>query len=263
MVRTEVLKDIKLITEFLHSKYSNGFFIDLGKIVKDEGIYIYYDDYDNAFDGMLVIDEGDYHIHLNTTRGNYPNSSRSRFSLSHELGHYLIGRHHTDMLNGELKPHPSFLKNEQANIYEVEADHFAANLLMPESKFYNACGGRKLSWNLILDLSNKFGTSRLATLIRFSNIIRHELMIIGSQEGIVKWFLSSKDFPKMKHKFERGKKLPTEALANLNIVSISEIHEVDSDDWFVTWGGLSERQMYEQCYFAEAYNQTLTLLWFL
>ncbi|MCK4664182.1 MAG: ImmA/IrrE family metallo-endopeptidase [Bacteroidales bacterium] len=263
MIRPEVSKRISLLTDFLHSVYSEKYAIDLERIVDDEGILVHYDDYENAFDGMFVIDGGKHHIHLNTARGNYKQSGRGRFSLAHELGHYLIDEHHTDIRTGKLKPHPSFLKNSQIDIYEAEADHFAANLLMPEEKFYNACGGRKFNWNLIEDLARKFKSSKFATLLRFTNIIRHEIFIIGSEKSIIKWFIRNDDFPKMKHKFKRGEKLPQTALANMDINGVSKVVDAYSGDWFETWGGKSERQLYEQCYFAEAYNQKITLLWFL
>lgn len=262
MIRNEVSKKIIVLTNFLHSEYSSSYAIDLEPIVKDEGILIHYDDYENAFDGMFVIDDGKHHVHLNTSKGNYKNSGRGRFSLAHELGHYLIDEHHSDIRTGKLKPHPSFLKDSQINFYEAEADHFAANLLMPKEKFYNACGGREFDWQLIEDLADKFKTSRLATLIRFSKIIHHDIFIVGSENSFVKWFIASDDFPKMKHKFKRGEKLPINAMANNLRGGISSSIETNINDWFETWGGKSERDMFEQCYFADAYNQVITLLWY-
>ncbi len=262
MIRLEVSKKISLLTNFLHTEYSDSYSINLESIIKDEGIVVHYDDYENAFDGMFVIDNGKHHVHLNTARGNHRNSGRGRFSLAHELGHYLIDEHHTDIRTGKLKPHPSFLKNSYINFYEAEADYFAASLLMPKEKFYNACGGRKFNWDLIQDLSDKFESSRFATLRRFIDIINHEVFVIGSENSIIKWFMKSDDFPKMKHKFKRGEKLPQNAVANIKVKTVSKVIDSYSGDWFETWGEKSERQMYEQCYFAKAYNQTITLLWF-
>lgn len=263
MIKPQTEKGIKLLSSYLYNQYSSEFSIDLNQIVEDEGIFVHYDDYKNAFDGMFVIDNGIHHIHLNTSKGNYLNSGRGRFSLAHEIGHYMIEEHHMAIRQGKLKPHPSFQKKEQDNIYEIEADYFAANLLMPEDVFFNACGGREFNWYLIEDLANKFKTSRFATLLRFLDIVSHEVFVIGSENSIVKWFIKSNDFPNMKHKFKRGSKLPENALAYKINNGISDVVEVYSDDWFETWGGKSERQMYEQCYFASAYNQVFTLLWFL
>lgn len=263
MIRPEVKAETKLLTNFLHSQFSSGYAINLDDIILEEGIVVHYDDYEDAFDGMFVIAEGRHHIHLNVTRGNHKNSGRGRFSLGHELGHYLIDEHHSDIRTGKLRPHPSFLKNKQIDVYEQEADFFAANLLMPEEKFFNACGGSVFSWNLIEELSQKFETSRFATLRRFADVIKHELFIVASENSVIKWFKKSDDFPNMKHKFKRGERLPETAQANNYQNGTSIIFESDSGDWFETWGGKSERAMYEQCYKAEAYNQVITLLWFL
>lgn len=263
MTRPEVRRRIKVLTDFLYNQYSlSSGAINLNQIVEDEGILLHYDDYDKAFDGMFVIEKGTHHVHLNVTLGNYPNSGRGRFSLAHEIGHYMIEEHHTDIRLGKLKPHPSFQKNSQLNFYEDEADYFAANLLMPENRFYDACGGKEFSWQLIEDLSSKFHTSRFATLRRFLSIIKHEVIAIGSTNGIVKWFMLTDDFPKMKHRFKRGHPLPKSAVANKVVTGVSAVLDAENEDWFETWGGKSDRLMFEQCYYAEAYDQHITLLWF-
>lgn len=263
MVRKEVAKKIDVITSYLFNEYSVNNSIDLNHIALDEGISIHYDNYEDTFDGMFVIDSGIHHIHLNTARGNFNNSGRGRFSLAHEFGHYFIEDHHADILSGKLRPHPSFLKNEQLNPYEQEADNFAANLLMPNNEFYDCCGGQSFSWKLVERLSTTFGTSKMATLLRFNKIIKHELFIVvSSPDGKIQWFSGNEEFPRMKHKFSRGKKVPENALANGFNGGVSDIVESLPEDWFQTWGGKSERKMFEQCYFAGAYDRVITLLWY-
>lgn len=264
MVRKEIAKKIDIISAYLFNEYSVDDRVDLSQIALNEGIAVHYDDYEDTFDGMFVIDYGIHHIHLNTARGNYKESGRGRFSLAHEFGHYLIEDHHEDILSRKLKPHPSFQKSKQLNTYEDEADTFAANLLMPSSILYDRCRGQKFSWRLIERLAETFGTSKMATLRRFINTTKHELFIIvTSKDGTIQWFARNDEFPKMKHKFSKGEKIPENGLANGFNGNVSEVIEVWPEDWFVTWGGKSERQMFEQCYYAEAYNRIITLLWYL
>ena len=263
MVRKEIAKKIDVITTYLFKEYSIDDRINLNQIANDEGISTYYDDYEDTFDGMFVIDSGIHHIHLNIARGNFKESGRGRFSLAHELGHYLIEDHHQDILNGKLRPHPSFQKNKQINSYEQEADSFAANILMPADIFYSRCEGQKFQWSLIERLSTIFGTSKMATLLRFIKTTKHELFIVvSSKDGTIQWFNRNDEFPKMKHKFHRGEKVPENALANEFIGKVSEVVDIWPEDWFETWGGKSERQMFEQCYYAEAYDRIITLLWY-
>lgn len=262
MTRRQVAKKIEVISKYLFMEYSVNNRINLDQIAEDEGILTHYDDYEDAFDGMFVIDSGVHHIHLNIASGNYKESGRGRFSLAHEFGHYLIEDHHEDILLGKLKPHPSF-QNSQLNIYEQEADFFAASILMPPDIFYNCCGGQKFSWKLIERLSSIFGASKMAVLKRFITTTKHELFIIATEaDGTIHWFDRNEEFPKMKHKFARGQKIPPNALANNFNGEISEIVEACPEDWFETWGGKSERQMFEQCYHAKAYERIITMLWY-
>jgi Zn-dependent peptidase ImmA (M78 family) len=56
-----------------------------------------------------------------------------RFSIAHELGHYFIEAHATQLLvNGVHYSRAGFFS---ADPFEQEADHFAAALLMPERPF--------------------------------------------------------------------------------------------------------------------------------
>lgn len=263
MIRREVVKKIDVITAYLFDKFAENFKVNLNAIAEFEGLLIHYDDYDDAFDGMFVIDDGIHHIHLNVTRGNFPNSGRGRFSLAHEFGHYLIEDHHEDILSGKLQPHPSFQTHSYLDKYEAEADFFAANLLMPKNAFYDACGGRPFSWKLIEYLAETFGTSKIATLRRFIKTTSHEIIVIGSSvDGVVNWFDKNEAFPKMKHKFRSKEILPPNALAHGFSNGTSEVIEAMPEDWFVTWGGRSERELFEQCYFSDAYQNVITMLWY-
>ena len=59
-----------------------------------------------------------------------------RFSGSHELGHYFLEGHLDQVLqNGVHVSHAGFVTTDP---YELEADHFAAGLLMPETPFRKA-----------------------------------------------------------------------------------------------------------------------------
>ncbi len=56
--------------------------------------------------------------------------TRQRFSIAHELGHYLSGHEAYDDANIYIEDRPGWLNSH--NRQEIEADEFAAELLMPE-----------------------------------------------------------------------------------------------------------------------------------
>ncbi len=62
-----------------------------------------------------------------------PNEGFQRFSVSHELGHHFLEGHIGQLLKTGV--HVSRAGFVTAAPYELEADHFAAGLLMPETAF--------------------------------------------------------------------------------------------------------------------------------
>jgi len=60
-----------------------------------------------------------------------------RFSIGHELGHYFLPGH-VDAILPKDGMHESRAGFQSDNPYELEADHFAAALLMPDPMFKNA-----------------------------------------------------------------------------------------------------------------------------
>ena len=82
--------------------------------------------------GMLLRHGNQFGGNLYATQ--IQNKGFQRFSVSHELGHYFLEGHIDQLLKeGVHISHAGFVT---ADPYEVEADHFAAGLLMP--KFHSA-----------------------------------------------------------------------------------------------------------------------------
>ena len=59
------------------------------------------------------------------------------FSVAHELGHYYLPGH-VDAVFSNSEIHESHAGFASGNRYEIEADHFAATLLMPRALFKKA-----------------------------------------------------------------------------------------------------------------------------
>lgn len=94
---------IKDLAEFIALEH-NEIITPLNKIAELEEVPVFYDDYENAFDGTLVYDDG-FYIHINLSLGNSADSQRGRFTLAHELGHYFIDSHRTALKDGLLEAH--------------------------------------------------------------------------------------------------------------------------------------------------------------
>lgn len=184
---------IKELAEFLALEYSDKQ-TPLEKIAESEELNIFYDNYDDAFDGILVFDN-QFYIHLNTVFGNKPNTTRGRFTLAHELGHYFIDSHRIGLTNGILLPHPSKNNKNKHDAIEREADYFASCLLMPEERFRKEClRYREFSFSVIYDLSKAYNVSITACAIRFADVGTHPIMIIYCENNKIKWKWNSNDF---------------------------------------------------------------------
>jgi len=130
---------ISKLAEFIAGEFSEGNLTLLDKIAQYEDVPVHFDNYEDAFDGMLLYDTeyDDFHIHINIDSGNKQNSNRGRFTLAHELGHFFLDEHRLGLKYGLLEPHASFHNVNQKSKIETEADYFASCLLMPREKFRN------------------------------------------------------------------------------------------------------------------------------
>lgn len=136
----------------------------------------------DSFDGMLVYRDSCWIILCNCDTGNTNGSARGRFTLAHELGHFHIPEHRRQLMSGR-PPHGSHTGafDSADSVEELEADTFAANLLMPPARFVprlRALG--KLPLQSITTLRKEFDTSLESTAIQ---TMRHDNRVVA----IAKW----------------------------------------------------------------------------
>lgn len=246
--------------------FSSGYITDLGKIATFEEAEVYIDQYENIFDGMLVYDDDEkFHIHLNSDRGNLPDRPRGRFSFAHELAHLIIEEHRKPLITGEMAPHGSLHDFKHRDDIEEEADYFASCLLMPEKLFKKVPRGKKFSFDTITGIANEFQTSILATVLRFVEVGSHDILVVVSENNIVKWFAKSAEFPNWKFRFKVGQPLPPLTVAGeyftKPFAKYTDIEDVEPDNWFIpAW--IPQTQMHEQCYYSNSYKYVISLIWF-
>ncbi len=271
--KTQIIK----LAEYIANEFSDKNLTLLNKIAKFESVPIHYDNYEDAFDGMLLYDSEnkDFHIHINIDNENKQNSKRGRFTLAHELGHFFLDEHRLGLKYGLLEPHASFHNINQKLPIELEADYFASCLLMPKEKFKNfstehkkLTGNKKFSFDTIIGLSNSFQTSVLSTLIRFGEVGTHEIFAVISKDNVAKWFVRSSDFPDWSFKFKVGGTTPQTTVAGEYFTKtnskFTSVELLSADDWFYTYTNdkRADRQMYEQCYYSDSYGYVISLVWF-
>lgn len=219
---------------------------NLDTIVEEEMLNVFYDDYGgNTFDGltMFELSTDEFYIHINTARGNRPNSPKGRFTLAHELGHYFIPHHRLALMRGTMQPHGSInylIDNESWKI-EREADGFASKLLMPENSIKAFVSGREFDFQVLQDIAGVFQVSLSAAALRFVEIGNHPIMVVYGVDKMIRWVRKSEDFPFWRLRYGNGK---GDRVPNNTVMGTYFYENDDSDckseetvyaeDWFDT-----------------------------
>ncbi len=126
------------------------------------------------------------------------NEGFENFSIAHELGHYFLPGH-IDHVIGQDGIHKSRADHESRDPHEVEADRFAAALLMPYHLFVSAA--RLVPDGLvgIEQLAKLRKTSLSATAIRYAECMSDELFaVVVSRSEQIEFCSMSQHFSKQR-----------------------------------------------------------------
>ena len=168
LVAAERLREIAALAEAVAEEHFPSGRVDPVQIARANGITMSFGEYGEAFDGMLEYKGGRWHIFCNRERSGERDAPRARFTLGHELGHYYIDEHRRALLAGRVSAHRSQCEYESPILAEQEADHFAANLLMPTGRFVVKAGASARGLAGIVSVAEAFGTSLTSTAIRYA-----------------------------------------------------------------------------------------------
>jgi Zn-dependent peptidase ImmA (M78 family) len=148
--------------------------VPVEKIAKSLGIQVRFSPLDDELSGMIFIKNGTPIVGINAIH--HPN--RQRFTLAHEIGHFEL---HRDMLTSEVhvdKSFPILMRDPKSasgsERHEIQANQFAAALLMPKKLLVPALDNRKFddidSDKPLEELAKKFRVSKQALEYRIRNI---------------------------------------------------------------------------------------------
>jgi len=211
--------------------------------------------------GMLLRHGNDFGIVFAT---HIPSKGFQRFSVSHELGHYFLPGHIDQVLkNGVHVSRAGFIT---ADPYELEADHFAAGLLMPEGPFRKAMDRHDPGLEGIEAVADLCLTSRTATAIRYAELTDTAVAVIMSTGGTIDYcFLSEamKSLPKLDW-LRKGSPLPSGTATARFAAQPARVRAgervadaVDVRDWL---GGTTRAAISEESVGLGSYGKVLTVL---
>lgn len=200
-----------------------------------------------------------YATHLN-------NEGFERFSIGHELGHFFLDGHIDHVLPRGAASHASHAGFRSSDVYEREADHFSAGLLMPTRPCRQLLATLEPGLAAVETLAAACRTSLTSTAIRFTDLADEALAVIMSTGGIVDYCFLSTTMKGLPHLTppRKGSPVPrrtaTRALANgADAGRKSGRIKADCDvlDWL---GGSRSVPATEAVVYLGTYGKTLTLL---
>jgi Zn-dependent peptidase ImmA (M78 family) len=147
--------------------------VPVDKIAKAVGAQVVYSPLDDELSGMVLIKAESTLIGVNSLH--HPN--RQRFTIAHEIGHlelhksFIMGQVHVDKKFPVLMRDPNSATGTDR--LEIEANRFAAELLMPEWAVRRVLEREAIDIDddrTVADLAKKFRVSRQALQYRLVNI---------------------------------------------------------------------------------------------
>jgi Zn-dependent peptidase ImmA (M78 family) len=176
--------------------------------------------------GLIVADdksEGAILVHRDRPE------TRKRYTIAHEIGHYVNPWHKSDSPEGfrcrardmAIERHAP---NDRAARMEVEANQFAAELLMPRQevgKFLRGKAGADIDH--IIGMADRFRVSREAAARRYVAHVGEPVAVVFSKDGQIRYIKTNEDFPRLS--VWNGDQLPGASLSARNGTKIGEVSD--------------------------------------
>jgi Zn-dependent peptidase ImmA (M78 family) len=145
------------------TKNSTNLEINLEEIAQKQNIRIIEEILPDKISGFFYRKNGNLAICINKDHGIH----RKRFTLAHELGHHVL--HSNESLHYDKNPSEEaiYFRSDVSSSEETEANHFAAELLMPQ-ELVSKCIDNGIT--TIPDLADAFNVSEDAMNYRLINL---------------------------------------------------------------------------------------------
>lgn len=185
----------QLATEVLQSFRLWHLPVDPFEIARHEGIVLRAGDFGSTFDARIEFYRNLKRFCIfHAEPGGWRTVGRVRFSIAHELAHFYLPEHRARLLKGVM--HNSVADFGSRKPTEIEADEFAADLLMPMELFRSALKLFRNGFCALDDLArlaDRLGTSITSTARRYCESDQEPCTIFFSQQSTIRWGHSSED----------------------------------------------------------------------
>lgn len=189
-----------------------------------------------SFEAMLLMDPNKAWGSIVVALGRRP--ERRRFSIGHELGHFLIPTHMPrpgEPFACSLDDFHQMDTSEQnrRKRVEAEANKFAAHLLMPPARVRAGMLSREPDLRDIVRLASDFAMSKEAMARAYIDAQHAAVAVIVLKNGLLHRAYRGADFPWIEPRL--GQPAPEDSIAHSHRLSpgeFSESEECEPDVWF-------------------------------
>lgn len=219
-------------------------------------------------DGKIIRGHKKTLIKINS---NIPYEERVRFSIAHEIGHFLL--HEKLEVHNETHNTLTWFKDAekqaQMGIQELEANEFASELLMPKKLFIKECIGEPFSPQLLERISKRFKTSITSIVYKYCKIKDlHPILVYSIRNGKIEYYCKSEDFIYWIRDL-KGLPPPDDSVAreyiDANYEFIYKGADKQQDITKSTWINLGrydqDSPFYEYCIPTKQYKTLLSVVW--
>jgi hypothetical protein len=210
-----------------------------------------------GFDGALVRVKG-ASSGIIAIRKSIRERGRKNFTIAHEIAHFVLPKHDDS----------SVCRSSQIETWsrklaarELEANEFAAELLLPEAVVRATVGSPEPSLAVAKSIGQKFSASLTASAYRFAELTSFRCAVVWSSQRHVIWFKPSSEFGQWVRirdsvdprtfAFDcfEGRTVPTKP------------EPVPASSWLSGTNLLAETMILEESCSMPFYDAVLTLLW--
>lgn len=185
--------------------------------------------------------------------------ARRRFDIAHEIGHLRLHPNNNALvLCTEDDVEVRGFSDSRPDDQELEANAFAAELLMPRFMFEPRCVKRPPSFGLIESLAGTFRTSLSATARHYIKYTKERCAVVFSADGRIRscvksddfgyWIVGDLDKYSLAFDYFQGKSLPSRA------------ESVDASTW-LEGRFVNDAMIKEESRALPRYGVVISLLW--
>jgi Zn-dependent peptidase ImmA (M78 family) len=205
-----------------------------------------------SVDGILIRKSGKGII---AVKRSVKEIGRKNFTICHEIGHYILPKH------GSVTCKSDEIDSWKSNLspYEIEANKFASELLLPTKVIFPLVEKKKATLTLVKEIANSFHTSLTATALKCVAVTEEKCAVVWSVNGQIQWCKPNENFKS----FIPKRQLDSDSLA-YQLIQTPVIQEKSGSVYAEAWidgdSLTSNDKIWEDSIHLPTYKGVLTIL---